>query len=332
MTVRVGILGCGVVSRVHARRLIDHGARITWLCDPDLAAAERLANELGTRPSWTADVAGLLAGVEIDAAVLCSPTGLHYEQARLALAHGVDVLCEKPLAGRREEIEDLIAKARENQRILSVSYQRRYEAPYATARRELAERADWYGGLRSVHVFVCEHWAQTIAGTWRDDAALGAGYFGDAGSHQVDAVFFIAGRCPTRVFAHSDRRGHNVEVVTRVLADLTGGVPLVAHFVGDAHHWREDIHFHCERGDLLLRNCSLFRARDNRVEQVPAGEMVGDDDPDGAFLRAIQQRAPTVSSAECALPMWDWTRAVLESAREQKWVDIESSLTVLDGA
>src|SRR5262249_7079934 len=155
-------------------------------------------------------------------------------------------------ASNRAEILDLIERGQRSGRVLSISHQRRYRAPYATARRELSERADFYGPVRSIHLFVCERWHQTIVGTWRDDPAVGAGYFGDAGIHQIDIIHFITGLVPERVLAVSDRRGSRVEIVTGALADLTSGVRLVAHFVGDAHHWREDIHFHCANADLLL--------------------------------------------------------------------------------
>jgi hypothetical protein len=37
---------------------------------------------------------------------------------------------------------------------------------------------------------------------------------------------------------------------------------------------------------------------------------------------AIIDRKATLSPAEAALPMYDWTAAVLESARETQWVTL----------
>ena len=165
-----------------------------------------------------------LAGHRLAAVVICSPTLAHYEQVCAAFDHGLDVLCEKPLAAGRAQIVDLIDRQKEQGRILSISYQRRYKSAYLTARRELTERADWYGPLKQVHIFVCERWQQTIAGTWRDDPNIGAGYFGDAGSHQIDVTYFITGQQAESVLATSDKRGSRVEIVTQVMARLSGGV------------------------------------------------------------------------------------------------------------
>ena len=281
------------------------------------------ASEYTRGAAVEAEAQAALSRHRLDAAVICSPTLLHYGQVCTAFDHGLDVLCEKPLVAGREQILDLRERQRHQGRILSVSYQRRYKSAYLTARRELTENAAWYGPLQQVHIFVCERWQQTIAGTWRDDPSIGAGYFGDAGSHQIDVVHYVTGQQAEAVFAASDRRGSNVEIVTQVNARLNGGAGLVGHFVGDANHWREDIHFHCRDADLLLRSEQVFRAKENRLEEVI--DLVSESSPDRAFIDAVINRQPTLSPAEIALPMFDWTAAVLESARDGNWVSLPAS-------
>ena len=319
--VRIGLIGCGAVGRLHAERLrADPRAELVVLCDPSAESAERLRAELSLPAAVETEPLAALAGHDLQAAVIASPTLSHYDQVCLAFDLGLDVLCEKPLAARREEIADLIERRDRRGRILSVSYQRRYKSAYQTARRELTERADWYGPLNEVQIFVCERWQQTIHGTWRDDPLVGAGYFGDAGSHQIDVMNFIAGQSATAVLAHSDRRGSRVEIVTHVLARLTGGAGLAAHFVGDANHWSEDIYFHCRDADLMLRNEKLLRAKHNRVEEI--ADLLPESSPDRAFLDSILKGAPGLSPAEAALPMYDWTSAVLRSIAEGDWVNL----------
>lgn len=322
---RIALVGCGAVGRLHAERLlVDGRGEIGWLCDPDRSRAEDLRSALGLSARFAADPWTSFSSGEVDAAVICSPTPAHYEQAAAALEAGLDVLCEKPLATRREHIVDLVRRQAARGRILAIAYQRRYQSLAATARRELTLREDFYGPIREVHLFVCERWAQTIVGTWRDDPSVASGYFGDAGSHQIDAVFFITGRAPVAVFAASERRSARVEVVTRVLARLSGGAGLAAHFVGDAQHWREDLHFHGERADLLIRNESIFRCRNQRIEEIPASERIPDSDPDRAFLDAILQGKTMASPPESALPIFDFTAAVLESVRVGGWIETGS--------
>lgn len=318
---RLGLIGCGVVGERHAGCLrADRRVEVAVCCDPAGPAATQLRDEYFPQAAVETDVLAALRNHALQAAVICSPTTAHYEQCCEAFAAGVDVLCEKPLADSRERILDLIDRKNRSGRLLMLGYQRRYRAPYATARRELMEHAEWYGPLRQVHLYVCERWQQTIHGTWRDDPNVGAGYFGDAGSHQVDIVNFITGQRPARVFAQSERRGSQVEITTQAMAVLTGGAGMCAHFVGDANHWREDIHFHCRDGDLMIRQEKLFRAKANQTEEIL--DLLPDSTPDAAFIAALLDGTPMVSPAELALPMHDWTAAVLRSIGEGAWVEI----------
>ncbi len=317
--IRIALLGCGTIGRVHAQRLAqDPRARLVVLCDPDSQSAGHLRDELSIEAALETDPARAISRRDLDAVVCCSPTQAHHGQVRAALQAGLHVLCEKPLAATRREILDLLAARDRAGKIVSIAYQRRYKPPYRTARRELATGE--YGRVRQIHVFVCERWHQTIVDTWRDDPAVGSGYFGDAGSHQIDICRFVTGLEIRRVLSRSSRRGSRVEIVTQAWAELDDGVELVAHYVGDAHHWREDIHFHCRHADLLLRSETVYRCRDNQIEQLV--ELEPASNPDADLIAAICEGQPTACPGECALPTHDWTEAVLESARTGKWVEL----------
>jgi predicted dehydrogenase len=320
-TIRVALIGCGVIGRQHAERLKgDDRATIVACCDPNREAAERLRDALAPSAEAFTDERAACTQQPVEAVVIASPTPRHYDQACMALEAGLHVLCEKPLAGQRPQIVELIERAHRSGRVFAISHQRRYKSAYTTARRELTENADWYGPVRQVHIYSCERWQQSIAGTWRDDPAGNAGYFADAGIHQVDITYFITGLRARRLTAISRPSDSRVEVVTAVLAELTEGVGLTAHWVGNAQHWREDIHFHCAKGDLLLRSEEVYRAKDNRVERIT--DLVPDSTPDRALIDAITGGKPVVSPPEIALPIYDWTQAVLRSAREQTWVPV----------
>jgi len=319
--VRLALVGCGAAGRQHAVRLAaDARAEVGVLFDPVASQAVAVRGELLPQAAIAAQLEEALAWPGLHAVVIASPTQQHFPQVSAALRRGLHVLCEKPLASDRGEIAALLEQAHSQNRLLAISYQRRYKAPYLTARRELAERADQYGPLEQMHLFVCERWEQTIQGTWRDDPAVGAGYFFDAGSHQVDVISFITGQRPVAVLACSRKSRSRVEIVTQVWARYDGGAQLCAHFVGNAHHWREDIHFHCQEADLLIRGERLWRARNNAVLEIE--DLLPGSDPDRGFIDALLRGSAHLSPAEVALPMHDWTAAVLASARSGTWVEL----------
>lgn len=319
--VRLMLVGCGLVARRHVEYLRDD-PRVQWvcLCDPRSESARSLANEFAPMAAVASDYTTALDAHHPDGVILCSPNAAHFEQVCAALERGCHVLCEKPLAIRREHIVDIIARQRASQRIVSVAHQRRYMSVYVTARRELLQNAACYGPVRHVHIYSSEPWSQGIIGTWRNDPTQNLGYCGDAGIHQIDIVQFITGARPLRLQAVSDRRDRQVEIVTRIWAEFEGGVGCAAHYVGDAHFWSEDIHIHCRDADLVLREGRLLRGRHSKLE--PITDMEPDGNPASAFVDAILSGGATVSPPEVALPIFAWNEAVSRSLRDGGWVPL----------
>lgn len=320
---RLAIIGCGQIGLVHAERLIADRrgrARIVACCDPQESAAQRLRDAHAPEGCILRQTEAVFAMPELDAVVICTPTNQHFDQVLAASHRGLHVLCEKPLADMRARIIELIDAANQGPPVLSLAYQRRYWATFRTLRREV--QSGRWGKVRSVTTHSSERWQQTIPGSWRDDPQFNpGGFIGDAGSHKIDMVFFVTGLKPQEVFAHSDRRGSRVEIVTTISGRLSGNVALSMNFIGDAQHWREDFHVHCEEADLCLREGAIWIGQNNRVEKLETLEP--ESNPDVAFLDCLTDGAVNEAPATCALAVWDFTQAVLESARTQQAVRLQ---------
>ncbi|MSR59184.1 MAG: Gfo/Idh/MocA family oxidoreductase [Planctomycetaceae bacterium] len=310
---RLAIVGCGQIGRLHAERLVaDRRGRIVALCDPVPANAERLRETLAPEALVVTDFSQLAASGVVDAAFVCTPTNQHFDQVLQLRESGVHVLSEKPLADSRERIVQLIEAAAQGGPLLCVAYQRRCWSTVRTLRREV--HSGRHGPVLSITSHNAERWQQTIDASWRDDPQFNpGGFIGDAGSHKLDMVFFVTGLAPQEVFAHSDRRGSHVEIVTTLSARLQGDVSLSMNFIGDAQHFREDFHVHCAEADLLLRDGTLWIARENQVSKISPLEP--ESNPDAAFIDCLTAGTANFAPAQVALPVWDFTQAVLESAR-----------------
>jgi predicted dehydrogenase len=309
----LALVGCGRISRLHCERVAADGrAVIAALFDPDPAAAESLRNAAAETAVVCPSFKSLLNGVPFDAAVVASPTHLHFEQASALLARGIPVLCEKPLARTRQEILDLSELSQSSGVLLSVAYQRRMWVTYRTLRGLV--RSDKYGPVRAVLSHNVENWQSTIGGTWRDDPQMNpGGFIGDAGSHKIDIVFYVTGLEPTAVFARTDRRGSRVEIAASVSALLASNVPLTMDFVGHGQHFGEVLSVHCAEADLTLRDGEIWLARGGQSERIPIAE--ADSNPVTAFLDTILQGSENFAPPECALPVFDFTQGLFESAR-----------------
>ena len=67
---------------------------------------------------------------ELDAVLICVHTDLHYEMAKRVLLHGKHVFLEKPFCLNMHQAEELVALAREKERILMIGHVVRFMPPY----------------------------------------------------------------------------------------------------------------------------------------------------------------------------------------------------------
>ena len=121
---RVGVIGVGVMGSNHARVFAGlPGIELVAVADPDAKQAEFVARTLNC--AAVPDIAGLL-GLGVDAITIAAPTHLHREISLAAIARGVHVLVEKPIASTVEEGHEIIQAARQAGVTLMVGHVERY--------------------------------------------------------------------------------------------------------------------------------------------------------------------------------------------------------------
>lgn len=308
---KVGIIGCGALGAVHARRFAEHPrATVLGLSDPEVGAVERVASSLSARPELrTSDYRDLLdAG--LDVVCIASPDAFHVPQLLDALAANLHVLCEKPLTLDPDDLEAVISSAREVNRHVAMTYPRRYDAGIRAMRDEI--RSGRWGRVTMITAYNAEDWITPNRCTWRHDPAIcPGGFFYDASGHQIDTVLWATGLEPLAVRACTDNRGLPVPMVTWGTARLTDDTPFTFAFVGDAHKWREQINLHCEGADFAIENARAAIVRDGRLEWLaPQGQ---GETADEAFVRLILEDGPNWAPPEEMWPVLRFTRAALQS-------------------
>jgi predicted dehydrogenase len=115
-TRHVGVVGLNYWGPNLVRNF-DDLAKLTWLCDLD---AKQLA-QIGSRypdARTTTNFGDLLADDDLDAVVIATPVPTHYALAKQALEAGKHVFVEKPPAMRAAEMDELVALADAQDRVL----------------------------------------------------------------------------------------------------------------------------------------------------------------------------------------------------------------------
>jgi predicted dehydrogenase len=106
VTLRAGVIGTGALGRHHVRILSElEGVELVGVCDARTETAVEVATRHGARVFGEA---GELLRA-LDAVVLAVPTRDHAALACQALAAGVHVLVEKPMATTLEEADRMVA-------------------------------------------------------------------------------------------------------------------------------------------------------------------------------------------------------------------------------
>ncbi|MEU6820923.1 Gfo/Idh/MocA family oxidoreductase [Streptomyces atriruber] len=186
---RVGLIGLGVISKFYVAAF-DRlpGLDLAAVCDlrPDALAPFQ---DVAKRYSGHAE---LLADADVDAVVVNVPNDAHATVCRDALAAGVAVCVEKPLAIRVEDGRALASLAREKDVTLFTSFHRRYNSAVL---RLLDEVSAADSPIRSLTVRYLER-IEEHAGSdrWYLDAErCGGGCVADNGPNAFDVVRLFLG-------------------------------------------------------------------------------------------------------------------------------------------
>ncbi len=107
--VRVGLVGSGFVSTIHAESLKRvAGAEVVAVTSPSGDHAEKFAKKFGIPRSFR-DFEKFIQLEEMDVIVLGCPNHLHCPYTEAAAKAGKHVICEKPLARNLQEADRMIA-------------------------------------------------------------------------------------------------------------------------------------------------------------------------------------------------------------------------------
>jgi predicted dehydrogenase len=192
--IRTGIIGFGLAGRVfHAPFIATNPAfRLDLIAtgSPERAAEAR-DHHPGAEIVDGPDALLARAG-DLDLVILASPAHTHLEQGLAALEAGAAVVIDKPFVPTVVDAKNLIAKAEEVGRVLTVFQNRRWDGDFLTVKRLIAE-----GALGDIHRFesTFERWGGPNRDRWQDTTtvAQGAGITYDLGSHLIDQALQLFG-------------------------------------------------------------------------------------------------------------------------------------------
>jgi len=243
----------------------------------------------------------------IDFLVIVTPNVVHYPIARLALEHGLHVVCDKPLTVTSAEARELAALAKRKKRLFAVTYT--YTGyPMVRQMREMVANGD-LGEIRFVSGEYAQDWLATPLertgqkqAAWRTDPARagGSNAVGDIGSHIENMVAHVTGLEIRSVLARLDRfgEGRTLDDNASVMGEYKGGAQglywcsqiavgqdngfrVRVYGTKASLEWAQEDPNYCEVGYVGRPSVRLSRGRDTlypsaqRMSRIPAGHPEG---------------------------------------------------------
>jgi len=208
--VRIGIVGCGRISGKHFSAITTHDElELAAICDIDDSVLQMHQEKYGV--CGYRHYEDMLKEQELDLVALCTPSGLHPEQAVLAAKYEVHVVTEKPMATRWQDGLRMVKACDEARVRLFVVKQNRRNPTLQLLKRAVDEGR--FGRIYMVHlnVFWTRPQEYYDSAKWRGTWELDGGAFMNQASHYVDLLDWLIGPVD-RVQAMTGTLARNIEV------------------------------------------------------------------------------------------------------------------------
>jgi UDP-N-acetyl-2-amino-2-deoxyglucuronate dehydrogenase len=191
---RIGLVGCGRIAKNHLLSFDKHreDIELSAVCDIDQTVLTQHAMEGGV-PAYLR-MEDMLKTEALDLVALCTPSGLHPEQAILAARHGVHVVTEKPMATRWNDGVRMVRACDEAGVRLFVVKQNRCNTTLQLLKRAVSEKRFGKIHLVQLNVFWARPQSYYDQGNgWRGTWEFDGGAFMNQASHYVDLLEWLVG-------------------------------------------------------------------------------------------------------------------------------------------
>ncbi len=188
--IRLGVVGLGAAGRAFLPAILAHPHfALVAVAEPEVTVRNEIAAQTGA--AAFADLPAMLAGCDLDAVYIGTPTELHDEHAALAFAASKHVLTEKPMAPTLERAQAMVARAEQAGVLMLVGHSHSYDLPIQAMRGIIATGE--FGRVRMIQNWCFTDWVYRPRRPDELDTAQGGGVIYRQGAHQFDIIRLLGG-------------------------------------------------------------------------------------------------------------------------------------------
>jgi predicted dehydrogenase len=285
MPLGFGIIGCGMISRFHARAIGDvRGTKLIGGYDRVPELAQKLGESTGCKVYRELDE--LLADPAIQVVTIATPSGAHMEPAVAAAEAGKHVIVEKPLEITLRRCDRIIDACRKSGVLLSTVFPSRFHGPSLEIKRAIDDGR--FGRLSLGDAIVKWYRTQQYydSGAWRGTWALdGGGALMNQAIHSVDLLTWLMGpvaevRAQTALLAHQRIEVEDTAMACVRFANGALGMIEASTAVYPGYLKRIEIHGSegsavMEEEDIIKWDFAKKKPRDAAIQRQMAGRQSG---------------------------------------------------------
>jgi len=321
---KVGIIGCGGISRMHANWYqSEPQTELTAAADIKEEQLQKYSDEYGVEKLYT-DYIEMLEKEELDIVSVCTWPPLHTEVTIETAKLGVKgILCEKPMAENMGQANEMVETCEQNGVKLAIDHQLRFSGPYVTAKKLIEDGA--------------------VGELFRIYAICSGGDLKDNATHTVDLMRYIYNDKPIEwVIGQIERTGQPIKygldsedfaIGYMKFEDNVRGVIESGQDTAPGYH-----HIYCHGTDgeieLAVPGGPAIRMRDKASSDWVVPETASEGNPVRDMVECIEEDRQHRSSGYQGRATLEVLMAIYESSRRRGRIQLpleekESPLTLM---
>lgn len=336
---KIGIIGCGTISSVHAKALKEaENADVVSAFNRTEENLKKITDEYSLNGYSNLD--DFLKDPSINAVSICTPSGTHLNYAEKAAEAGKHVIIEKPIEVTLERAKKIIDVCNDNQVRLAIIYQNRFLDDIIEMKQTIDEGK--LGKVFMADAYIKWYRSQEYynSADWRGTMQLdGGGVLINQAIHTIDLLQWFAGDVESisanvGTFTHENIEGEDNAVA--VLKYNNGAIGVIEGSTSVVPAFKRKIEIHGEKGTAILEGDSfrLLKTEDDLNKEKAVTKNSGGSSPLGGFSiephkkqfeqisDAIINNKEAVVSGEDSLKSLAIVKAIYESSKQNKIINL----------
>ena len=187
-TIRWGILSTGVIARNFADTAKKMGdVQVLAVASRSKESADAFADAWGIERRY-ATYEALAADPDVDIVYVATPHSRHYEDMKLMIEHGKNILCEKSFTTDAAQAEEIFALAREKGVFVMEAFWTKFCPVYREVERVIAS-----GAIGEIRTVTAQYGYTTARQARKFDAQLAGGTLLDIGVYAIGFACMMMG-------------------------------------------------------------------------------------------------------------------------------------------